>query len=204
MAQFAVDAMVERQPRGPYYLSGISSGGLVMLEAARRLMERGDRVALLAFIDTYPHPRLWPIKCWIDDILQRIKRHIKMLTEMRPREAASHLALLPAQILNQLRYRAGEPLRLAEDTDDYLPPGLNQLRIAYTVAVAGYRPRPFPGTVKFLKAELHTGFPSNPALVWGRLGQKLEVHMIRSEHVEMITTHADETADCLSRCLDRA
>src|SRR5438132_3827419 len=204
MAQFAVDAMIERQPGGPYYLAGISSGGMVMLEVALRLLERGERVALLAFIDTYPHPRLWPTKCWVDDLLRRIKRHIKMLTELRLREATSHLALLPAQIMNQLRYRAGEPLQLAENTDHYLPPGLNQLRIGYAVAVARYRPRRFPGTVNFLKAELHTEFPIDPTLVWGRLGQRLEVHMIHSKHVEMITTHASETADWLSRCLDRA
>jgi thioesterase domain-containing protein len=204
MAQFAVDAMVDHQPHGPYHLAGISSGGMVMLEAALRLMKRGEQVALLAFLDTYPHPRLWPTKCWVDDISRRIKRHIKILTEQRPREATSHLALLPAKILKQLRYRAGEPLRLAENIDDYLPPGLNQLRIAYTVAVAGYRPRPFAGTVNFLKADLHPGFPTNPALVWSRFCQRLEVHMIHSEHVEMITTHAGETADCLSRCLDRA
>src|SRR5207244_8108622 len=72
MAQFAVDALIERQPRGPYYLAGISSGGMVMLEVALRLLERGERVALLAFLDNYPHQSLRPTKFWVDDVLRLI------------------------------------------------------------------------------------------------------------------------------------
>jgi acetoacetyl-CoA synthetase len=199
MARVAVDAIVECQPQGPYYLAGFSWGGLVMLEAALRLLEAGAKVALVAFLDTYPHPRLWPMRTWADNGLHQLK----MLRQLQMREAVSRLALLPAKILNQLRYYAGEPLRLAPDADGMLPPEFGRLQSAYTLAVACYRPRPFPGTITFLKAEQYGGFPADPAAVWGRLGQRLEVHNIPCEHAEMCTTHAGETADCLSRCLER-
>ncbi len=39
------------QPRGPYLLAGICSGGPVMLEVARLLVAGGDEVGLLALID---------------------------------------------------------------------------------------------------------------------------------------------------------
>lgn len=39
-------------PEGPYYLTGLSAGGLVAIEVARRLKASGDRVALLALLDT--------------------------------------------------------------------------------------------------------------------------------------------------------
>ncbi|MBM9469407.1 alpha/beta fold hydrolase [Nakamurella leprariae] len=41
------------QPRGPYVLLGHSFGGLLALEAARRLSEAGEEVALVAMLDTF-------------------------------------------------------------------------------------------------------------------------------------------------------
>lgn len=41
------------QPRGPYCLGGTSFGGLVAYEMARQLEAAGERVALLALLDTY-------------------------------------------------------------------------------------------------------------------------------------------------------
>ncbi|HVW24664.1 MAG TPA: amino acid adenylation domain-containing protein [Polyangiaceae bacterium] len=41
------------QPRGPYYLSGYSGGGVVAYELAQRLRREGERVAFLGLIDTY-------------------------------------------------------------------------------------------------------------------------------------------------------
>src|SRR5215472_2038371 len=57
MAQYHLDAIREVQPRGPYLLVGYSLGGLVMLEVARGLVGSGERVALLAMLDAYPHAR---------------------------------------------------------------------------------------------------------------------------------------------------
>jgi acetoacetyl-CoA synthetase len=57
MAQFYLHAVKELQPCGPYLLVGFSLGGLVTLEMAQRLRESGERVALLAMLDSYPHIR---------------------------------------------------------------------------------------------------------------------------------------------------
>ena len=40
------------QPRGPYYLGGTSLGGIVAFEMAQQLVAQGERVGLLALIDT--------------------------------------------------------------------------------------------------------------------------------------------------------
>ena len=204
MAQFACDAILTRQPRGPYYLVGISSGGLVMLETALRLLARNERVGLLAFVDTYPHPKRWPVSCWIDHVFHRSKRYAAMLRELSLNESIPQVLSLPMKIARHLRYRAGEPLRIGSESDACTPAGLNQLQTAYALAIAGYRPRPFPGVVRFLKAAVHTSFPNNPTAVWGAIGQRLDIEQIACEHVQMITTHSAETADWISRCLDQA
>ena len=57
MAQFYLDAIRQVQPHGPYLLAGYSLGGLVTLEMAQRLTAVGEKVALLAMLDSYPDIR---------------------------------------------------------------------------------------------------------------------------------------------------
>jgi thioesterase domain-containing protein len=44
--------ILEFQPAGPYLLGGFSFGGFVAYEMARQLVARGEKVALLAILDT--------------------------------------------------------------------------------------------------------------------------------------------------------
>ena len=48
-----VEALVEHQPKGPYYLGGWSSGGAVAFEMAQQLRRRGKDVGLLVLLDTF-------------------------------------------------------------------------------------------------------------------------------------------------------
>jgi thioesterase domain-containing protein/acyl carrier protein len=41
------------QPHGPYFLAGLSNGGIIALEIAQQLKLQGEDVALLAMFDTY-------------------------------------------------------------------------------------------------------------------------------------------------------
>ena len=61
MADDYINAITEAQPRGPYILVGVSFGGLVALEIAHRLTERGDQIGFLGLLETYPHSRFWPL-----------------------------------------------------------------------------------------------------------------------------------------------
>jgi thioesterase domain-containing protein len=52
----------EQQPRGPYLLGGYSAGGIVAFEIARQLTTQGERVALLALLDSmHPSVRARPL-----------------------------------------------------------------------------------------------------------------------------------------------
>lgn len=52
MAELYVDAMMEIQPNGPYYIGGWSFGGTVAFEMARQVRLRGEEVGMLALFDT--------------------------------------------------------------------------------------------------------------------------------------------------------
>lgn len=53
IADMMIDNMRKVQPEGPYQLVGFSFGGLLAYEMARKLSAKGQRVSLLAFLDTY-------------------------------------------------------------------------------------------------------------------------------------------------------
>src|SRR5450432_1342480 len=62
LARYYLDAIKQLQSRGPYFLIGFSLGGLIALEMAQQLSSSGEIVALLAMMDSYPHPKqlsLW-------------------------------------------------------------------------------------------------------------------------------------------------
>ncbi|UMG84628.1 thioesterase domain-containing protein [Klebsiella pneumoniae] len=46
--------LLEQQPHGPYYLLGYSLGGTLAQGTAARLRQRGEQVAFLCLLDTWP------------------------------------------------------------------------------------------------------------------------------------------------------
>jgi pimeloyl-ACP methyl ester carboxylesterase len=62
MAAHYLALIRNHQPEGPYFLAGLSTGGLVALEIAQQLHTLGQEIALLALFDTYGlgYPKLLP------------------------------------------------------------------------------------------------------------------------------------------------
>jgi oxalate---CoA ligase len=57
IAAACADAILDAQPRGPYFLFGHSFGGVVVYETARQLAALGHRIGLVVLADS-PHPDL--------------------------------------------------------------------------------------------------------------------------------------------------
>jgi amino acid adenylation domain-containing protein len=56
MADHYIEAIRTLQPEGPYHLGGYAMGGVIAYEMALRLLDRGERVGMLAMIDAPPRP----------------------------------------------------------------------------------------------------------------------------------------------------
>ncbi len=105
MATYYVEAIQRVQPTGPYYLGGHSLGGWVAFEMAQQLQRQGQRVALVAIIDT-PAPDLAVFDDyatreearWIAELAYRIK-HL-----LAPTLAVTYADLQPLSHDEQLRY----------------------------------------------------------------------------------------------------
>lgn len=72
------------------------------------------------------------------------------------------------------------------------------------VALRHYRPRFYPGRLKFVKAEISTYFPDNPTPVWAHLAEEFEVETMPGDHMGMLTTHCEDLGALLSRYLSEA
>jgi thioesterase domain-containing protein len=197
IAQHHLDAITRIQPRGPYVLIGFSFGGLPMLEVARWLLERGEKIALLALLETYPHPRYWSLRSWIDVVTRRVKHHCLALTQMPMRKAIPRIGELCTGLLGHLRNRRGaSPRKLTSMIDRQAE------RETLMIVWAGFRPRYYPGKITFLQGEIATSYP-DPATTWCNLAHELEIYRVPGDHVGIVTSHAERTANRLSSCLEQ-
>jgi acetoacetyl-CoA synthetase len=198
MAQFYLDAIRQVQPRGPYLLAGYSLGGLVVLEMAQRLTAGGEKVALLAMLDSYPDIRYLSLA-----------QRIRLMARLTTRRAANAMKIPAGDalslILRPSRRRSLTPrvsYRLPADMP--LSPAMQRARECAYLALTRYQPRFYPGKIRFIRAETLTDFPADPSAIWGRLAAKFEVETVPGDHLGIMSTHYEELASAISRYVREA
>lgn len=203
MARAYVAAIRAIQPTGPYRLAGYSLGGLVAQQMASDLLADGERVALLALLDTTTHERFWPAAAWIEYLRRRSAHHLHNLR--RPEGAERGLA----SRLRALWSRVSGAVAAAPPADELgrveLPESVQRLRRAGLLAFTGYRPVASPQPIRLLRSDLRESVLCDPLLVWRRLTPALEVHDVPGNHRSMIRPpHLASLALSLSDCLQQA
>jgi acetoacetyl-CoA synthetase len=189
MARFHVDAIKQLQPQGPYSLIGYSLGGLATLEIAQRLLADGEKVGLLALVDSYPH-----------------RSHLAVAQQVR---LSSRLAKrMIESALGRIRSQTSEDREAhtsrKSSHDSPAHSAMKRMRAAEQLALRRYHPRFYPGTIKFVKAEIRTYFPDNPVAVWSHLTQEFHVETTPGDHLNMLTTHVDKLGLLLSAYLQKS
>ena len=180
MAQFHLDTIKKLQPHGPYFLIGYSLGGLVTLEIAQRLSAAGDRVALVALVDSYP-----------DKSHLSVLQHVLLSLRLAKRRAGALIGA-PGRTRPQIPEESG-----GNSTT-------RRMRDSAYLALRRYRPQFYRGGIKFVKAEISTYFPDNPIAVWSHLAEKFEVETIPGDHLDLLTTQVEKLGSVLSRYLEEA
>lgn len=190
-AQYYLDAIRQVQPRGPYFLVGYSLGGLVTLEMAQRLSARGEGIALLTLLDSYPDKKY----------LSTAQSALLSLRQNK-RRAENKIA-------RALSWKRSQD----PDSNDKIQRYLQNLSIAHVAqrmkdadfaASRGYRPRFYCGKIRFVRAAISRYFPSNPTAVWAYLVQEFALETTPGDHVGMLTTHCKDLGALLSRHLREA
>jgi thioesterase domain-containing protein len=191
VAAHCVAAIRAIQPRGPYFLSGISVGGVVAFHIAQQFAAAGESVGLLALIDT--HFPGYPKRNFAG-LLGAIDLHLGNLVT-RPRSQRLKYVLIELRsVLRRVLHLPPPPWDLAGAA---LYTGLNEMPVI--------EPQPYPGRIVMLFAEESTHRGAHDGrMQWSKVAQQgLEVCIVPGGHSTMTgEPHVRELARALRRYLD--
>jgi len=211
MAAHYLREMREVQPEGPYLLGGRSSGGTIAFEMACQLAAEGQKVAMLALLDTYPagYFKLLPdsgsLRQRAGRYALKLKSHANNLRQLSMAEKVAYifrkLQYAPAKTKHALYSRA---YKIYERIGKPLPPVLQNIEQINFAAVKNYVPRIYAGNVTlFLASDLTSDYDLHDG--WGELVQgEIETHEIPGNHINIIKPpHVSALAEELRACLDK-
>jgi acetoacetyl-CoA synthetase len=190
MAEDYLREIKKRQPNGPYYLCGYSSGGLVAFEIARCLSESGDEVGLVGLFDTTMSPVRWPLRAWLSILARRIAL------------IGAALRATPIRTWPATLRKSAERFRGWRGTLGAAPSIAIRVAASALIASAKYHPGFYLGQLTlFSPAGREPGLPSLES-VWRKHARTVIVAETAGTHSTMLSTlHAEATAACVTRCL---
>jgi len=212
MAAHHVREIRRVQPAGPYFLGGLSLGGLVAFEIAQQLHSQEQTVALLVLLDTHRPTRHRLVYAWrhrlrrlfIEECFGRLVFHGRNFLQL----GAAQRSTYAREKTRRLGKRIAAKLRLdhqgiqAHLGDSYAV----KVRKANIQAAQEYRPDPYRGTITLLMTSDSPGRKQDGRRGWGQLALGgLDVHVVPGDHSTMISeTHIDALTTRLRDCLQRA
>jgi amino acid adenylation domain-containing protein len=176
LAEYYLQKLRAVQPQGPYRLGGWSMGGVIAFEMARQLASEGDRVQLLALIDSYaPQSIERPehfdlLRMFVEDLEGTFGRSLGF-SPGELRQLSLEVLLEKARVLEMVP----DELGLAELQ------GLFELYGANLSALFAYEPRVYAGKVTIFRSTV-----SDPEHGWTPYAPHLEVFEIEGDHYSII------------------
>ena len=186
MAAHYLEEIRTVQPRGPYYLGGLSFGGWIAYEMAQQLRSRGEEVGLLVLFDTFREN-------------QSTQALVLKLLRLPPRASFAYVFQKASGLwAGSLRHRIFRPP---------LPLPLNSVGKALYSAWDAYVPQPYLGKVTFFRPRLRSLRSSDgPSAGWRDLaGGELEIYEVPGDHNNMLEEpQVRVLARQLNACLDKS
>ncbi|WP_280491204.1 non-ribosomal peptide synthetase [Nocardia asiatica] len=166
------------QPEGPYHLLGWSLGGVLAHAVAVRLQEQGQRVAVLAMMDSSPRVAAAPAPLPIADLLGGLLGDAATDEDaaLDPPRLARRIAELP------------EPFASfgADRIDRVLSAGAESMEL-----LRRYRPRPYKGNLVYFTAALDDPAGAAGAASWAdAVDGTVRNHAVQASHWRMTSESA--------------
>ncbi|HTS00874.1 MAG TPA: AMP-binding protein, partial [Bacteroidota bacterium] len=212
MAALYVREIRALQPRGPYYLGGACTGGIVAYEMARQIVAAGGQVGLLAMFDTFAHgvfnsltPRAMR-RFRFESTLERAAFHARnlFLEPGRIRYVRRKLRTITRRVNTRLW-----SLRRArlERRHREIPPALVRVEEYNMLAIRRYGFGTYPGKITlFPPGDRSVGEYHDPQQGWGALALGgVEIQHVTGNHLTMLDEpNVNVVAEKLAMCLERA
>ncbi len=183
------------QPKGPYLLGGYCVGGVVALEMARKLLQEGEEVRLLALIDT---ERPTPLRAFLANVRlawQRGAHILSVLSGIARAGRGSRWRPFSDLIRHKL---GGSPRWSAENaaSDRFYRSKVGYRRLMY-----GHAVKPYPGRITSFVNEKQYQIDKN--MGWKHIPKGgLIIYRVPGDHITMLTEHGKEFAQLLRACTD--
>ena len=213
MAAVYVEEIRRFQTEGPYYLGGMSFGGRVAFEIARQLHAQGQRVALLALLDSYPRGyarllRRQESSCArIKLILGKAKSHWEALTFVPAGKRWEYLAKKIHTLQRRIKSKLWQSFYHLQSANVRMGNKILQnVKEANVLASAKYICKPYPGHVTIFRAMEESIDDFDPIPLWRQLAKGgVTVHATPGNHISLLSEpHVSTLAGQLTKSLEQA
>ena len=188
LAAHYIEEMRTLQPESPYFLMGLSFGGVIAYEMAQQLVAQGQQVGLLALFDT------------------RIEMGRKLLPF---RQRVANLLRLPLpELMARINGIVERKLRVLKYGNQYLPHIYNVEGLIATAKA--YTPKAYSGKVKLFKAmDVVSSINYQvdpPEMGWRKfVNGELEIYEVPGTHMGILEEpNVQVLAEKLRVCMDKA
>lgn len=208
MAARYIQEIRQVQPNGPYLLGGFCMGGAVALEMAQQLQGQGEKVALVAMLDTHAP---WIVHGTENaspySLGTRLKEHWENFKRL-PRKELPHYFGLRVEHVNFIIKRQLWELAyaLCRLTGRPLPKFLQDMKSINTHAFLEYKAKPYAGKITLLNTDGTVKRFNDPKLGWSGVPQAIEVRIIPGLHDTIMSEanvkgYAQELKQCIAEAL---
>ncbi|ATB48289.1 non-ribosomal peptide synthetase [Corallococcus macrosporus] len=209
LARRYVESMREVQPEGPYVLGGWSLGGVVAFEMARELERQGQRVALLALMDSFaPDEKVSAREAEGGVLLARMAMDLARMagaeSALRPEDFAG---LGDEAQLSTVVQHARQAGWLPPEVEVSVLRAWRDVMQANLRALAAYRPGPLRCPVLLLRAkDARRAYAVDPSHGWAPwLPSGLTVEDVPGDHYSALRPpHVETLARRLAEHVDAA
>ncbi|MBW4635809.1 MAG: amino acid adenylation domain-containing protein [Iphinoe sp. HA4291-MV1] len=190
MAATYIKALQTIQPQGPYQLAGWSMGGAIAFEMAVQLVASGQKVSLLALIDSYAPISQFKGSLEIDEATL-LADWVKNLSgsNLAGSVSVEKLRLLkPHEQFNYVLEQAKRDGLLLKEMGQKQASSLFQTFKVNRLSLHSYIPQPYPGRITlFCASETPNEENQDPTHGWGELAMKgIDMHNIASNHFSIM------------------
>lgn len=201
MAAKYINEIQTVQPDGPYLLVGYSFGGLIAFEIARQLASQGDKVNLLALLDT-ESPTLPSVR---PSLPQTVDIHLRNFQQLNVSEKIKYVK---DRIMFRLIYQNKENGQKEFILDNWaadLPSEYLKVLEANFQSGEDYIGKFYPGKITLFRSLIQPITQAlHPDLGWGNLADVVEVYDVSGHHNNLLKEpYVQALARQLKLCIDQ-
>lgn len=199
MAAHYIKEIQNVQPNGPYFLVGYSFGGFVAFEIACQLNRQGQKIGLLALLDT-ESPNLIETR---PSLVTTVGIHSRNLRQLK---MSDRLAYIKDRVLLRTIYKNKEKDFLIDNVTEILSPEYLQVLEANFQAGLDYKGEFYPGKITLFRSCIQPIAQAlRTDLGWGELAGDIEIHDIPGDHNNLFKEpYIQVLGQKLKLCLDRS